>query len=315
MFRPGQRVGVAVSGGADSVCLLLVLIELAPRWNLQLELLHVNHALRGEESKSDEAFVREQALGSAIPRLVRGLAWLALLLLRAVDDRLHRRLGVGDGAVDVVAKERLVDHLRPRTVGGVDQIVEHHRGGFCYELNGLFALLLRALGFHVDMLSAAVAKPEGGFGPEFDHLTLLVHLEQDWLADVGFGESFRQPLRLQAGLTQQQSEGSYLLEREEGSWIYQEWEDGAWKPAYRFSLQPHVLSDFAAMCRYHQTSPESTFTQERVCSLATRSGRITLSDQRLITTREGERTERVLTDQEYRTVLTEQFGIVLSPMA
>ncbi len=53
----------------------------------------------------------------------------------------------------------------------------------------------RALGFQVDLLSAAVARETGGFGPDFDHLTLLVHLEQDWLADVGFGEAFRQPLR------------------------------------------------------------------------------------------------------------------------
>ncbi len=52
-----------------------------------------------------------------------------------------------------------------------------------------------ALGFQVDLLSAAVARETGGFGPDFDHLTLLVHLEQDWLAEVGFGESFRQPLR------------------------------------------------------------------------------------------------------------------------
>jgi N-hydroxyarylamine O-acetyltransferase len=192
------------------------------------------------------------------------------------------------------------------------KIVEHHRGGFCYELNGLFALLLRALGFQVNMLSAAVANATGGFGPEFDHLTLRVHLEEDWLADVGFGESFRQPLRLQAGLIQPQDGGSYRLEREGVFWIYQEW-DGFWNPAYRFTLQPHELSDFAAMCRYQQTSPESHFTQQRVCSLATRSGRITVSDQLLITTSAGERTERLLTEQEYRTVLAEQFGIVFSP--
>jgi len=191
------------------------------------------------------------------------------------------------------------------------KIVEHHRSGFCYELNGLFALLLRALGFQVDLLSAAVARETGGFGPDFDHLTLLVHLEQDWLVDVGFGESFRQPLRLQAGLTQQQHGGSYRLEREGGFWVYQEWDD-AWKPAYRFRVQPHALRDFAAMCHYHQTSPESHFTQQRVCTLPTLSGRITLSDQRLITTRDGERTERILTDQDYRAVLVEQFGIVLS---
>ena len=58
MFRPDQRVGVAVSGGADSVCLLHVLRELAPRWNLRLTVLHVDHMLRGEESRADAAFVR-----------------------------------------------------------------------------------------------------------------------------------------------------------------------------------------------------------------------------------------------------------------
>jgi tRNA(Ile)-lysidine synthase len=59
MFAPGQRVGVAVSGGADSVCLLHVLIELAPRWELALCIVHVDHGLRGEESEADARFVRE----------------------------------------------------------------------------------------------------------------------------------------------------------------------------------------------------------------------------------------------------------------
>ena len=54
------------------------------------------------------------------------------------------------------------------------KIVTRRRGGFCYELNGLFALLLRELGFEVTLLSAGVARADGGFGPEFDHLTLLV---------------------------------------------------------------------------------------------------------------------------------------------
>jgi len=72
----------------------------------------------------------------------------------------------------------------------VRKIVEQHRGGFCYEMNGAFAALLRALGFRVTLLSARVARPQGGEGPEFDHLTLRVDLEEPWLADVGFGESF-----------------------------------------------------------------------------------------------------------------------------
>ncbi|HET8842206.1 MAG TPA: arylamine N-acetyltransferase, partial [Ktedonobacteraceae bacterium] len=163
------------------------------------------------------------------------------------------------------------------------KIVQNRRGGFCYELNGPFAALLRALGFQVELLSAAVAHQTGGYGPEYDHLALLVHLEQDWLADVGFGESFRQPLLMQADLNQPQEKGNYRLVREGEYWIYQEW-DNAWNPSYRFTLQPQALENFAAMCRHQQTSPESHFTQKRVCSLATSSGRITLSDQELITT-------------------------------
>jgi tRNA(Ile)-lysidine synthase len=61
MFAPAQGVGVAVSGGADSVCLLDVLHELAPRWALELVVLHLDHQLRGDESAADAAFVRELA--------------------------------------------------------------------------------------------------------------------------------------------------------------------------------------------------------------------------------------------------------------
>jgi N-hydroxyarylamine O-acetyltransferase len=76
------------------------------------------------------------------------------------------------------------------------KIVTHRRGGFCYEANGLFAALLRALGCNVAMLSAGVAKPDGSFSPDFDHMTLLVTLAERWLVDVGFGDSFLEPLRL-----------------------------------------------------------------------------------------------------------------------
>ena len=61
MFAPGQRVGVAVSGGADSVCLLMVLRELAPSLGLTLTVLHLNHQLRGADSDADERYVGELA--------------------------------------------------------------------------------------------------------------------------------------------------------------------------------------------------------------------------------------------------------------
>ena len=77
----------------------------------------------------------------------------------------------------------------------LDKIVRRGRGGFCYELNGLFAELLAALGFRVERLSARVFNRDTGLaGPPRDHLCLRVWLdERPWLADVGFGRGFREP--------------------------------------------------------------------------------------------------------------------------
>src|SRR6266478_2609744 len=67
MFNPGDRVGVAVSGGADSVFLLHALFELAPRWDLRLSVLHLDHGLRGAESRGDARFVDELAGRFGLP--------------------------------------------------------------------------------------------------------------------------------------------------------------------------------------------------------------------------------------------------------
>jgi N-hydroxyarylamine O-acetyltransferase len=228
------------------------------------------------------------------------------------------------------------EHIRLDEEWIYDKIVRRHRGGFCYELNGLFAWLLRRLGFTVTLLSAEVAHEEGGYSPEFDHLTLLIHqLEgRDWLADVGFGDSFRRPLRLQADIEQEGADGHlYRLHQEYSApadrdavedthtdlqtysdyWIVQQLGDAdQWESQYRFTLRPHVLVDFTERCEYQQTDPESHFTQNRICSLALPEGRISLSDQRLITTTASQRTERVVeSEEEYREVLAERFGIVM----
>ena len=192
------------------------------------------------------------------------------------------------------------------------KIVERRRGGFCYEANGLFAWLLRSLGFDVTMLSAGVAHAEGGFAPDFDHMALLVRLEERWLADVGFGDTFREPLRLDVRTDQVQGNRAYRIVPDDAHLVLmQRDDDGPWTPQYRFTQQPHVYADFAARCRYHETSPDSHFTQQRVCTLATGDGRVTLSGMRLIeTSSAGGRVERILeTHEEYERVLWERFGI------
>ncbi len=192
------------------------------------------------------------------------------------------------------------------------KIVTEHRGGFCYELNGAFATLLRALGFQVTLLSARVPRADGSDGPEFDHLTLRVDLQEPWLADVGFGDGFLEPLRLKPALEQPQMGRIYRLTDGEGGFRLDVSAGDTWKREYSFTLQPRQLSDFAAMCHYHQTSPDSHFTRNRICSRATEKGRVTLSNDKLIETRNGVRTERVLAGaQEWRAILQERFGVTL----
>jgi N-hydroxyarylamine O-acetyltransferase len=195
-----------------------------------------------------------------------------------------------------------------------DKIVVRRRGGFCYELNGLFAALLRALGFNVAMLSARVMNAQTGFGPEFDHMALMVTLEERWLVDVGFGDSFREPLLLDERAAQLQGERAYRIDPDGDHLVLMQRDGGsAWAAQYRFSLTPYQYADYAGMCRYHQTSPDSPFTQRRICSRATPEGRVTLSGMRLITTRNGERYERELRDETaYAEALRALFGIVMA---
>lgn len=204
---------------------------------------------------------------------------------------------------------------RPLSLDGAalfDKIVTRRRGGFCYELNGLFCTLLRELGFRATRLSAEVARQAGGFSAAFDHLTLRVDLDEPWLADVGFGEGFRLPVRLNDAAGQPQGSSAYLI-MPDGDYrvLLRRDAGGDWTPQYRFTLQPRALADFGVRCRFHQASPESHFTQGRICTLATPEGRVTLSGMRLIVTTPAGRTESDLTGEaEYAAALRERFGVI-----
>ena len=137
-----------------------------------------------------------------------------------------------------------------------------------------------------------------------------------WLVDVGFGDSFREPLVLDERGEQVQGGHAYRILPDGAHLILARREDGEeWKAQYRFTLQTYEYPDYAEMCRYHQTSPQSHFTKARVCSRATEEGRVTLSGMRFIETTEkgGERRELFVTSQEeYASLLRAHFGIVMA---
>jgi len=195
-----------------------------------------------------------------------------------------------------------------------EKVINHDRGGFCYELNGSFASLLTRLGFKVRMLSARVARKTGGFSPEFDHMILLVTLKGRWLADVGFGDSFTEPKRLDYPGLQSDNGRVYRITRRAGGRLLsrRDTEENLWEPQYQFSLRPRKLEDFVRRCRWHQTSPNSHFMKGRVCTKLTANGRVTLTDTKLIFTRGGRRTERpVKGREEFDRLLRKWFSITL----
>ncbi|MET1072183.1 MAG: arylamine N-acetyltransferase [Umezawaea sp.] len=186
----------------------------------------------------------------------------------------------------------------------VAKIATGHRGGFCYELNGALAVLLRALGHDVQYLSARVYLGERLSAP-FEHLALRV---DDTLVDVGFGDFALRPLSLTSRADQPDVEGVFrVVEAEYGDLdVLQDDE-----PQYRLEMRPRALADFAPMCWYQQHSPDSAFVKRALATLPTVGGRVTVSGHRVITTVGGEKVEREVGDAELLEVYQSAFGIAL----
>lgn len=191
-----------------------------------------------------------------------------------------------------------------------DKLIGQQRGGFCYELNSGFYALLQNLGFKVSLLSGRVFHGQS-YGKEFDHLFLLVELEDGLvIADVGFGDSFRTPVALNGTIHKEAYAAYRIVPFDDGYQLMRSTDNLTWEAQYRFTIQPRQLSDFAGMCDYHQNSPESVFTQKWTCSIATDTGRVTLSGKkRIVTTGQDKRESPIESAQQYMGHLKHDFGI------
>ena len=199
--------------------------------------------------------------------------------------------------------------LQPGDLFG--KIVTRRRGGFCYELNGLFALLLEALGMRVRRMAARVYGG-GELSPPFDHLALFVRPADGsgpWLADVGFGRHSDYPLRLGQRGGQDDPAGRFQL-RDADDGDLDVLKDG--EPQYRIEPRERVLADFGPTCWWQQTSPQSHFVQGPVCTRLTDGGRVTISGHTLIETTGQARAETDLaSDDDLLAAYRDRFGIVL----
>lgn len=196
----------------------------------------------------------------------------------------------------------------------IPKIVDHGRGGWCFELNGAFSWLLGALGYDVTLHSARV---DGGgeLGPALDHLALVVRLGgRRLLVDVGFGDSSLSPLDLDIEEPQDGIVRRARFEHAEG-WVelFEEQTEGTWARQYRLDLAPRMLAEFEPRSDELQTLPGLGWTTRRFATRATPTGRVWLLTDRLkVRDSNGVITETAVDERDWDHMLDRHFQMRIS---
>lgn len=195
------------------------------------------------------------------------------------------------------------------------KIVGQGRGGWCYEMNGLFGAMLEAIGFKVTRLAGGVGRDTAGDEKVGNHLVLLIDLDEPWIADVGFGDGALEPYPLRAGAFSQDGY-DFRLERLDDRWwrLHNHPLGGA--PNFDFALEPADPALLAQKCQWLQTSPESGFVQNAVAQRWRPDELLQLRGRSLTRVRDGEkRIELIGSAGAYLEVLDREFGLRLPEAA
>ncbi len=198
------------------------------------------------------------------------------------------------------------------------KVITGNRGGFCYELNGLFNELLKEIGFKTTIISAKVINEEGKIGPPLDHAALIVDLEKQWLVDVGFGgDSFVYPKELKLDLVQKDVRDYYKFTKyNENEWLLMHSEDGEnFKGQYALGFKEQQLENFKPECQRKQTQPGSYFVRNFICTKATPTGRVSIMNDKLIIKTNEQRESRLIEGEADRlAILKHKFEIPITDL-
>lgn len=198
-----------------------------------------------------------------------------------------------------------------------EKIVERRRGGWCYEMNGLFSWALVQIGFDVTRSAAGVMRATMGDANVGNHLVLKVEFEEGiWLADVGFGDGPIAPIRVTAGPFT--SRGfPFALSEEDGGWWRLHNHPAGGATSFDFNLAPADEALLASKCAWLQSAPQSIFVQNAVVERHTEEGLWILRGRVLRHLMPpGEKLDRLVADAaEYVDILRQCFGLDLPEAA
>jgi N-hydroxyarylamine O-acetyltransferase len=195
-----------------------------------------------------------------------------------------------------------------------EKVVTRRRGGFCLELSGLFAWALREIGFEVDVHGGRMIMPDGVLGEPLSHMTVVVHLDEPWVADVGFGGRLGYPLRMSERQPQSAGFRTSVVSNDGDHWFVSSvdpWLAPQAPRTYTFIRQPRPFEEFEAVCDWLQNSPDSGFTKGDVVTLGSDEGRTTYAGGRLLIARPEQREEVAVPKEDFPAVLEKHFGMRL----
>ena len=196
-----------------------------------------------------------------------------------------------------------------------NKVVLNNRGGFCYELNYLFYSLLSEIGFDATMVSSRIFDKES-YGPAFDHMSIVVRLKEHWLIDVGYGDLFIEPLKLYATDIQEDYFKKYRLAQlnDRAFLLSESLKNGRdFRKKYILDLESRTIDEFFHQCEYKQSSPDSYFVKNTICTMPTRYGRKTiLNDSFKIRSNDEVRETKINSNIDLLKLLKDEFNISIN---
>lgn len=195
----------------------------------------------------------------------------------------------------------------------VEKIIHRKRGGYCYEVNGLFAMALESIGIEYQLIAARpmfypVKRPK-------THMAIVAKVEgQSWLCDLGFGSyGIREPIRLDVldCEIKQDCDVFKISKNTEHDFLLQALVEDEWANQYEFNLCPQEWIDFAPANYLNSKHPDSVFVQKNLVVLLNPNGRDILFGDSLKTVRNGQTTKSIVAPEELTSVLRERFNLIL----
>ncbi len=194
----------------------------------------------------------------------------------------------------------------------VEKILVRNRGGYCYEVNGLFAMALEELGVPYIFVAARpmiypVRRPK-------THMAIVAEVDgKKWLIDLGFGSnSIRKPMRLDViDVEVMQDTDRFMLSKtDESKYRLKAFVEGEWVDQYEFDLYPQEWIDFVPANHLNSTHPDTIFVKKLIVVLQNKTGKVVLMGDTLKTVSNGITTKEFVSPENRATILANNFGLI-----